>query len=467
MKLIEGRYYQTVDGVTVGPMVEREDGSKSKYYQSNGNELTQLSTAGLALHEFQKWNQDGSVYGGVMTELKHVIVKQVPAPGFTVEVGGIYETVDGETVGPLVDNSDFNMFWPFYVGEGVGKRMYYKENGYSCPGMSYLHKKEQDLVHKVGHAPAPIKLEDGKRYVLVNGDVITVLAQDNYFYSQYGYHYREDGKCCYEGKSNHFAGHLNDRPERDVVSEYVEPSTEGLELKIVLDAKEAQKLIDDAAKVFDEAAGNLLKQVADKDEELRAAKEAFNILYRDNEVLKDSHGRVVGYEKDLRNEVEQLRAEIEKSSSMNKSLFNDVVLLRSGADRRKKEIAKLKEELNDAYDSIEVKRDRIRRYHDLMEKANIRNASLRKRAEGDAHQNVSLWTYTDTLTKALEASESRKMRGDNRLRETRHRLRLANERVADAEDQLKAFSSGKVMARNALILLGVVFSAFASGGFFF
>lgn len=59
-----------------------------------------------------------------------------------IEAGRYYKTRDGQKVGPLM-TTDNNEYWPFKWPE---QTMYYKADGYSCPGAANRHRDQDDLV---------------------------------------------------------------------------------------------------------------------------------------------------------------------------------------------------------------------------------------------------------------------------------------------------------------------------------
>lgn len=68
-------------------------------------------------------------------------VVQEPA-ALKIEAGRYYKTRDGRKVGPLM-TTDNNEYWPFKWPE---QTMYYRADGYSCPGAKHLHRDQDDLI---------------------------------------------------------------------------------------------------------------------------------------------------------------------------------------------------------------------------------------------------------------------------------------------------------------------------------
>lgn len=61
--------------------------------------------------------------------------------------GRKYVTRGREIVGPIYRNWADSETWPFKSGkEGTAETMWYKSNGYSCPGNAADHRDHQDLV---------------------------------------------------------------------------------------------------------------------------------------------------------------------------------------------------------------------------------------------------------------------------------------------------------------------------------
>lgn len=76
-----------------------------------------------------------------------------PAATLKIEAGKFYRTRDGRKVGPLMTTDD-NEYWPFKWPE---QTMYYKADGYSCPGSARLHRDQDDLIAEWHDTPsAPV-----------------------------------------------------------------------------------------------------------------------------------------------------------------------------------------------------------------------------------------------------------------------------------------------------------------------
>ena len=60
-----------------------------------------------------------------------------------IEAGKFYKTRDGRKVGPIIANWCDNEHWPFRWPE---QTMYYKPNGFSCPGSAHLHRDDDDII---------------------------------------------------------------------------------------------------------------------------------------------------------------------------------------------------------------------------------------------------------------------------------------------------------------------------------
>lgn len=73
-----------------------------------------------------------------------------------IDAGRYYRTRDGRKVGPLVETGN-NEYWPFKWPE---KTMYYKANGYSCPGSAHQHRNQDDLIAEwVDEPTAPVSAQ--------------------------------------------------------------------------------------------------------------------------------------------------------------------------------------------------------------------------------------------------------------------------------------------------------------------
>lgn len=70
------------------------------------------------------------------------VAPQPAAPTLKIEAGRYYKTRDGRKVGPLM-TTDNNEYWPFKWPE---QTMYYKADGYSCPGAANRHRDQDDLI---------------------------------------------------------------------------------------------------------------------------------------------------------------------------------------------------------------------------------------------------------------------------------------------------------------------------------
>jgi regulator of replication initiation timing len=265
VKLIEGRYYKDCDGKIRGPVKIWAEGIGHCFWIESNDADIQSSV----------YRPDGTSANSAN------LVKQVPAPGFTLEVGATYENAAGNVVGPI--RSNVNIYWPFVCCDGQD-RVFYKASGYSCPGNYHLHNDKQDLIHKI---TAPIKLEDGKKYVLANGEVVTMKARDHYFLGC-EWHYNENGICGYYGSN--FATNT----ERNVVSEYVECDGQPV--------KEA----------FDEIRAKIQLNVERDCEELRAVKDAFNIACDENRELKLANEKLLESAVDMA--MKSARSDLEKAN---------------------------------------------------------------------------------------------------------------------------------------------------------
>lgn len=81
--------------------------------------------------------------GAYLSDLEPLpVAAPQPAAALKIEAGKFYRTRDGRKVGPLT-TTDNNEFWPFRWPD---QTMYYKADGFSCPGSARLHRDEDDLI---------------------------------------------------------------------------------------------------------------------------------------------------------------------------------------------------------------------------------------------------------------------------------------------------------------------------------
>lgn len=95
-----GAYYKTADGVTVGPMVGPDRYGR---FRSDGNELYAIRNDGVALLQYQQWEDSGVVLAENEYEKGHRLVERVPA----IEAGSGEDPKPNETTCTLkVDLSE-------------------------------------------------------------------------------------------------------------------------------------------------------------------------------------------------------------------------------------------------------------------------------------------------------------------------------------------------------------------------
>lgn len=349
--------------------------------------------------------------------------------------GSYYETVSGVVVGPMVAY-DAETTLPYFAsqgnelkalncnGEDIGTCQKWEPNGKVYAGVP-----AEDGHVIIREVPAPFRLEDGKAYVTASGDVVTVKEKEGYFVSSMYMHYRGDGKCCFEGNEDQDKEWLKNNPGHDIVG--AAPSTlETLTIKI--DSKDAQEIIEEAAKDFDAAAHKLLSEMADIQEELRAAKDAFNVLHREKKALEWQHAN------------------------------------------QRDTIRKRGEEIDRLNLAIQEKSDRIKRAMRVTAKSNARNSELSRKNGALGIEVLRLSERNHELLGLSIRDSDRILKGNNRLRRDRAKLKAERarsaafeERAKDAEEQLRMYSSGKIVARNGSILFVVLAAAVAAGGFLF
>lgn len=90
-----------------------------------------------------------------------------------IEAGKFYKTRDGKKIGPIETNKTnlTSVHWPFKFKIDNGTTMYYKFDGFSCPGEAFMHNKNDDLIEKW-------KEEDMKKYTpkFKVGDFVTQMG---------------------------------------------------------------------------------------------------------------------------------------------------------------------------------------------------------------------------------------------------------------------------------------------------
>lgn len=86
-----------------------------------------------------------------------------------IEAGKFYKTRDGRKVGPIIANWCDNEHWPFRWPE---QTMYYKPNGFSCPGSAHLHRDDDDIIAEWIDEPAAKPSNDNAKPNFKVGDLI-------------------------------------------------------------------------------------------------------------------------------------------------------------------------------------------------------------------------------------------------------------------------------------------------------
>ncbi|NRF12458.1 hypothetical protein [Agrobacterium pusense] len=87
-----------------------------------------------------------------------------------IEAGKFYRTRDGRKVGPIIANWCDNEHWPFLWPE---QTMYYKPNGFSCPGSAHLHRDDDDLIAEWIDEPVAKPSNDNAQPKFKVGDIVT------------------------------------------------------------------------------------------------------------------------------------------------------------------------------------------------------------------------------------------------------------------------------------------------------
>ncbi|WP_421365654.1 hypothetical protein [Agrobacterium tumefaciens] len=94
---------------------------------------------------------------------------ELSAENLKIKAGKFYKTRDGRKVGPIIANWCDNKHWPFRWPE---QTMYYKPNGFSCPGSDHLHRDADDLVAECTDEPVVKVSNDNAKPKFKVGDLI-------------------------------------------------------------------------------------------------------------------------------------------------------------------------------------------------------------------------------------------------------------------------------------------------------
>lgn len=309
--------------------------------------------------------------------------------------GSYYENEEGRIAGPAViwcEGVSHPWEVPFENEKHGDVTTLFRDDGRSDYG--------PNIVREVA-APG-FKIEAGKTYAMRNGLLVgPMIASGEYFSANNGpnpianngtvmtesrQYWKEGGGVF--AKSLHEDGQV-------IVREHV---GDVQTLKLEIDTAEVQKIVDAARDEFEKSAEALLKQIADKDAELSAAKDAFNISREENEGLKR---RIRDVEYEVRNkDIETVR--LNNLSVLRKDL-NDA--LRKQNDRIMRDNWKMGESLSLAWKEVDELEGAVKSY--------------------EAH-NETLRQDKRELFKTIQRLVACKNRGDERLRKTRRRLKGAN-----------------------------------------
>lgn len=357
----------------------------------------------------------------------------------TIREGSYYETVDVTIEGPMARSKDGDCWISenpvkHYVG---GARQIWEDDGsVACA----YHGEEGHVIWREVAAPG-FTIEEGKTYAMRNGLLVgpmieaggdfwaknspNPIAKNGVELLNTRQYWNAFGAVLYQ--TNHEDGHV-------IVREHV---GDVQTLKIELDAKVAQDIVDAARDEFEKSAEVLLKQIADKDKEIAAAKEVFNISREENEGLK---GRI----RDLEYEVDTKQTEVTRFSRLAHLRLDLVNAQRKQNERIMSDNWKMGESLHSArkeVDELQGELDATRAHNETLRYDN--------RQLFQTVLKVSAW----------------KDRGDERLRNTRRRLKganAANESLAARYN--KMLTTGEFFGKAAeygmgAVLLALVFSA--------
>lgn len=357
----------------------------------------------------------------------------------TIREGSYYETADGTIEGPM-SRKNSNECW---TSENPKK--------FYCPSIGQIWNDDGSVAHQYpgeeGHvlvrevAAPGFKIEEGKTYVMRNGGIVGPMYKSSDFFSADNtpHPIAKNGVVLLDTKqyweeSGAVMSQTNHEDGQVIVREHV---GDVQTLKFEIDTAEVQKIVDAARDEFEKSAEALLKQIADKDAEIAAAKDAFNISREENEGLKR---RIRDVEYEVRNkDIETVR--LNNLSTLRKDL-NDA--LRKQNDRIMRDNWKMGESLSLAWKEVDELEGAVKSY--------------------EAH-NETLRNDNRQLFQTVLKVSAWKDRGDERLRATRRRLKGANaanvELVAKYNHMIR---TGGFFAKAAeygmgAVLLALVFSA--------
>ncbi len=347
--------------------------------------------------------------------------------------GSYYEDANGRVAGPAViwcEGMSHSWEVPFENEKHGDATTLFRDDGRSDYG--------PNIVREVA-APG-FKIEAGKTYVMRNGALIgPMIDASPYFWAKNAPNpIAKNGvellnTCQYWLESGAVFEQTNHEDGQVIVREHV---GDVQTLKLEIDTAEVQKIVDAARDEFEKSAEALLKQIADKDAELAAAKDAFNIS-RDEVKLKDARIRDLEYE--VRNkDIETVR--LNNLSTLRKDL-NDA--LRKQNDRIMRDNWKMGESLSLAWKEVDELEGAVKSYES-------HNETLRQ----DNRQ----------LFKTVQRLAYCKNRGDERLRKTRRRLKGANAAIESlAARYNKMLKTGEFFGKAAEYGMGAVLLALVFG----
>lgn len=347
--------------------------------------------------------------------------------------GSYYENADGKVAGPAVvwcEGMTHPWEVPFDNEKHGDATTLFRDDGRSDYG--------PNIVREVA-APG-FKVEAGKTYVMRNGGIVgPMIADGSYFWAKNGPNPITEsgtdlsGVTQYWNKYGAVTFQTNHEECYVIVREHV---GDVQTLRIELDAKTAQDIVDAARDEFEKSAEELLKQIADKDAELAAAKDAFNISRDEVECLK---GRIRDLEYEVRNkDIETVR------------LNNLSVLRKDLNDALRKQNARIMSDNRKMGDSMSLAWKEVDELEGVVKSYEAHNETLRRdnRQLFQTVIKVSAW----------------KDRGDERLRKTRRRLKGAkDENVKLVSQYNHMIRTGAFFAKAAEYGMGAVLLAMVFG----
>lgn len=347
--------------------------------------------------------------------------------------GSYYEDGKGRVAGPAkIWGAGMSQPWELpFENEGYGEPItLFRDDGKSDYGTN--------IVREVA-APG-FKVEAGKTYVMRNGLLVgPMIAEYDFFRAENAPKpIADNGKTVDSDQYWEANGAVMNQTKHEEGQVLIREHFGDVKtLRIELDSKAVQDIVDAAREEFENSAEEILKQIADKDAEIAAAKDAFNISRDEVEYMK---GRI----RDLEYEVSTKQTEVTRFSRL----------------------AHLRKDLNDA---LRKQNERITRDNQKSAESLMRAWKEVDEVQGVAEfykaNNEALRHDNRQLFQTILKVSAWKDRGDERLRKTRRRLKGAkDENVKLVAQYNHMIRTGSFFAKAAeygmgAVLLALVFSA--------